>query len=430
MKAEKKYKSRKELNKAKRINASLFPIYKMFSWDLLFFYAIQYLFFTITKGISPGDLLKVNAFYPIFIILMQMPATICGDFLGRKKSIVLGNAMISLYVLILIFSPGIFCIFIANIVYAFGYSLKGIQETNILYDSTATKGGEGLYPKINAKGASGYYLLDGIASLIAGYLFVINGYLPMYICLIFTIISTILAIGFKDIYVNKLEEHQISKKLKEYKKDFKYSIKNIMKSKRLRALLIFMALFNSTISIMSTYKGNILTELSVKPETFSIINAALTLIAGIAGTYQDKLHKKFKNKTLSLLSLSLTISIILMGILLFTESNHILPIILALFTIESMTRSNYYILSERYIKNFSTPKSRIRISFTTELFTNFVEGTSLFLAGLLLDNTNIRFATLFIGLTLFMLFVISLDYMKTRVGLKPKHYKKQDIEFD
>lgn len=150
----------------------------------------------------------------------------------------------------------------------FGYSLRGIQATNILYDSTTTKGGEGLYPKINEKGATGYYILDGIASLTAGYLFVINGYLPMIICLAFTIIATIISTRFKDIYINKLEENEISNKVKEYKEDFKLSLKNIITSKRVRALLIFMGIFNALITITGTYKGNILTELNVKPETF------------------------------------------------------------------------------------------------------------------------------------------------------------------
>lgn len=37
MKAIAKYKTKKEEIKAKRRNAKLFPIYKMFSWDLLLY---------------------------------------------------------------------------------------------------------------------------------------------------------------------------------------------------------------------------------------------------------------------------------------------------------------------------------------------------------------------------------------------------------
>ncbi len=430
MKSIAKYKTKKEENKAKRQNAKLFPIYKMFSWDLLFFYSTQYLFYTNIKGITPGEILKLDAFFPLFIIIMQLPATICADFLGRRKSLIIGNAFMIAYILMLILLPGIWGIFIANIIYAFGYSLRGIQATNILYDSTATKGGEGLYAKINGKGATGYYILDGIASLTAGYLFVVNGYLPMIICLAFTIIATIISTRFKDIYVNKLEENEISNKIKEYRQDFKISIKNIITSKRLRALLIFMGIFNALITITGTYKGNTLTELQVKPETFSMINAIFTFIAGIATTFQDKIHKKFRNRSFTFLAMIFITSIILIGILLYMNIPNVLPIILILLAIRSITMSNYYVLSERYAKNFSTPKTRSRISFATEFTTNIIEAIMVFLAGVLLDGTNIRFATLFIGLIFLIIFILILDYMRTRVGLKPEEYDKKDIELE
>ena len=425
-----RYKTKKEETKAKRQNAKIFPIYKMFSWDLLFFYSTQYLFYTNVKGITAGEILKLDAFFPLFIIFMQLPSTICADLLGRRKSLIVGNVIMILYIFLLIILPGVVGIFIANIIYAFGYSLRGIQATNILYDSTATKGGEGLYAKINGKGATGYYILDGIASLTAGYLFVINGYLPMIICLAFTIIATIISTRFKDIYENKLEENEISNKIKEYKKDFKISIKNIITSKRLRALLIFMGIFNALITITGTYKGSTLTELQVKPETFSMINAIFTFIAGIATTFQDKIHKKFRNRSFTFLAMIFITSIILIGILLYTNILNILPIILILLAIRSITMSNYYVLSERYAKNFSTPKTRTRISFATEFTTNIIEAIMVFFAGVLLDGTNIRFATLFIGLIFLIIFILILDYMRTRVGLKPEEYDKKDIELE
>jgi len=430
MKVIAKYQNKREEVKAKKQNAKIYPIYKMFSWDLLFFYSIQYLFLTTTKGINASDILKVDAFYPLFIIIMQLPSAICSEFLGRKKSIVIGNLFMMFYIISLMAIPGIFGLIIANLIYAFGYSLKAVQETNLLYDSTATRGGEGLYPKINGKGATGYYVLDGIASLVSGYLFVINGYLPMFICLIFILISTLIATRFNDIYVNKFEENDISNKIKDYKSDFKISIRNIINSKRLKALLIFMGLFNGSLSIMGTYKGNILTELAVNPETFSIINAVLTLISGIASTFQDKIHKRFRNKTFSVLSLTFSFSIILIGFLLLSNLQNILPVVLILFAVRSITMSNYYILSERYSKNFTTPKTRARVSFATEFLTNIIEAISLFLAGVLLDNVNINYSTLIIGLVFTMLLVWSLDYMRKRVGLKPEEYDQKDIELE
>ncbi len=108
--------------------------------------------------------------------------------------------------LILLSLPGAGSIILANLFFALGYDIKTIAESNLLYDSVSTRGGEGLYSKIDAKGGSWYYILDGIASLSAGYLFVINNYLPMLICLGFIIISTIISFGFKDIYEVKKED--------------------------------------------------------------------------------------------------------------------------------------------------------------------------------------------------------------------------------
>ena len=80
-------KNRKEINQIKRSNAKLYPIYKMFSWDLLFFYSIEFLFYTMTKGITASQLLIVDAFYILFEIICQIPAVAICDLFGRKKAL-------------------------------------------------------------------------------------------------------------------------------------------------------------------------------------------------------------------------------------------------------------------------------------------------------------------------------------------------------
>ena len=53
----------------KKTNVNLYTRYKMISWDLLFYYAIIFLFFTETKGINAADVLLAESFYPIFIMI-------------------------------------------------------------------------------------------------------------------------------------------------------------------------------------------------------------------------------------------------------------------------------------------------------------------------------------------------------------------------
>ena len=177
----------------RRSNVKLYPIYKMFSWDLLCFYSIQFLFYTITKGITASQVLIASATYLIAKIVTQIPSVTIVDLYGYKKSLILGNFLVFIGTIILIFSKRFTGILVFEFISAFGYAIKILAETNLLYDSVSTRGGEGLYTKIDEKGSSWYYFLDGILCLIAGYLFVINNFIPIYICSFFTLLSTILS---------------------------------------------------------------------------------------------------------------------------------------------------------------------------------------------------------------------------------------------
>jgi len=420
---------KKELRKIRRNNAELYPIYKMFSWDLLFFYSIEFLFLTITKKLTASEILIVNGFYLLFTIIMQIPAVIIIDLLGKRKSIILGNAFIICYTLTLILLPGIISIILANLIFALGADIKKIAEINLLYDSVSTHGGEGLYSKLDAKGGSWYYILDGIASLTAGYLFVINNYLPMFICLGFIIISTILSLKFKDVYKTKYKKSNITSTLKEYSVDLKTSFKFILKSRRMKAFIIFQIAIFSLIEIVSIYSNDLLVTIGIPEEQFSIIFSVLTLIGGVSLSLKKTIEKKFKNRTLAFLALTYIFAcIIIGGISSVYTGVAIIPIILVMLATHRICESVWYILEYKYLNNFTTEEIRNKIMFTYEFIGAI--GASIFsiLGGLLLDIISVENAYLIVGLAFLAIMIVVLDYMRTRIGLKPEEYKKEDIE--
>lgn len=432
MESKDKYNKRKKISKKKRNNAILYPVYKMFSWDLLCFYSVEFLFYTITKGISASQVLMLTSVYIISKIIFQIPSVAISDYFGKRKSIILGNFLLVIYMVILIFSPNIVWIAIANIFCAFGYDLKLITEGNLLYDSVATKGGDGIYTKIDSKGASAYYILDTILAVIAGYLFVINNYIPMYICLFFLILSTVLSFKFNDIYKSKdvKRDESFTKFIKGYSTDIANSFKFIKKSNRMRSYLIFAAVFYGLIKIMSTYKSDLLIDIGVTEEQFSMIYAVLSLIAALSVSYSKKVQRHFKNKTLTVLSLSNIISIIFIGIIAINITNNIaLPIILMFYSIIKITDSQWYITEYTYLKNFTTPETRNKITFTYELITGIGASIISMIGAVVLNYVYIKYAMVFIGLLFLAIIIVILDYMRTRFGLKPKQYTKDDLEF-
>ena len=278
---------------------------------------------------------------------------------------------------------------------------------------------------------SGYYLFDAILSIMAGYLFVINNYIPMIICSVCLLIAIIIASRFKDIYpVNKAKRKPLAKFAIDYKDDIVSSLKFIKRSKRIKAYLIFAGFFYGTIRIFDVYKSNLLTELEVSPEIFSIIVAVLSLLAAISVRFAKKIQSKFKNRTLSFISLTYLTSWIIIGMLSLKLTNSVaLPIILGLYCVNRICDYQWYIVKERYLRNFTEPESRGKITFTFEFISSLSGSLAALIGAAILSVTTIKYAILLVALLMFAIIVVVLDYMKSRFGLKPKQYDKEDLQF-
>ena len=121
--------------KDKQINVNLYTRYKTFSWDVLFYYAIIFLFFTQTKGINAADVLLAESFYPIFKMVFLIPATILINSIGKRKSLIIGNSFICIAIFVYIIAFDFAFVVLGELLSAIGFIIKGICESNILYDS-------------------------------------------------------------------------------------------------------------------------------------------------------------------------------------------------------------------------------------------------------------------------------------------------------
>jgi len=121
---------------------------------------------------------------------------------------------------------------------------------------------------------------------------------------------------------------------------------------------------------------------------------------------------------------------VFVGIISLSVSNYIgLPFIIILYGITRISDSQWYVTEYTYLRNFTTAKSRNKITFTFELITCLGASIMSFLGAIILDYLNIRYVIIIVSLLLLAITIIVLDYMKTRIGLKPSQYKKEDLEF-
>ena len=81
------------------------------------------------------------------------------------------------------------------------------------------------------------------------------------------------------------------------------------------------------------------------------------------------------------------------------------------------------------MKNFTNEKSRNKISFTYELIVGIVASIMSLIGAAILESLHIKYAIILVGLMFLAVMIVILDYMRTRIGLKPKQYTKKDLQF-
>lgn len=415
----------KELQHKKNINLKLYPIYRIFSWDLFFYYAIIYLFLTIEKHMSPAEILLLDAFYIFFKFLTQIPATILIQKIGKRKSLIIANFIAAIHILFIIFAKDYTMILISQLLCAFAYIIKSTCESDMLYDSIEHGEKRGaIFAKIDGKANAIYYFLNAISSILSGFLFIINPYIPMVICFIILLIVFFTSTKFEDIH-----EKRPKIKVFEELKSIKHSFKNIFKSKRLKSLLIFNGVFIAIMKIFQTISNTVLIEIGMPEQYFGIIFAIMGIVSGIAAREQGKFHKKFKNRTLSVLAIPTVLGCLILGFLLCTNLKFeiMVPIILVIYAIQYIMKGPYYVLIKQYFNNFTNSEKRIKISTANNIAESLISSLLVLGASCILENVSIQYTLIIIGCIEIITVVLLLDNMRKTVGLKMEQYGKKEL---
>ena len=371
-----------------------------------------------------------EAFFTASYFVVQNPISLLVDKIGKKRSLVIANICMCLFSFILLIIQNFNQLLIGYFIDAIGYVLKTVCETNILYDSLPIGKKRGnLYSEIDGIGASRYYVVDAITSLIAGYAFVLNPYLPIIFCFIANIISTILATRFRSI---KLQNEQVEVKegVREYFRQLGEAIRFTKKSKRIFCLLLYFGLVSGLIYNLTTFRSSVLEGISIPEHYFGIIFAISQMVAAICAKAQIFIHKRFRNKTLAVLGIPLTISCIIIGFLaMIGTSTTFKVIIVLLFVSQGAIKGAYNVLIYRYLNNFTNRKIRTKLATIRNMFYNISSILISLFGAMLLNYTDSANTIIIVGCMMTILIILLLDYMRGKVGLKPEQYKKEDLKY-
>ncbi len=417
---------------SKTKNVKLFPKYRQISRDFLFFYTINILFLTQVKHVSAADIVLIDTFYALFVVIAQVPASFIVDKIGRRNGMILGNILNCIYLILIITSKNLLSLILAEITSSIGFSLKDIAEPAILNESIDLQKEEKgkKFAKIQAKAISGYYFLSAISIAISGFLFEMNPYIPMFLSLLITIISLIISTRFTEPNLSK----KINKKSHVMKEvTLKDSIKFSFKSKRCRCLLLFSAVFFAIVTVLATYEIALIEDLEIESKYIGIMFAILNIVSALASRKQNIFQKQLKNRTLTFLGYAIVISCIVAGATAIFASINILvvmAIIVVMYSVKYIAVGLYNVLIIKYLSNFTNSQ------IDTKIFAinNFVSSiTAVFLgiaASRLIEILPMPIAMISFGMISFIIMSILLIYMKNKVGLEPRMYSELELKYD
>lgn len=421
--------------KIKNGNMKLYSMYKMIGLDWIFYYGIKVLFLAQVKEISSANIILLGVFYSLFYIVFSMINNTITNKIGKKESIVLGQFLNLTSMALVLISPNFIWLIVSELIHSIGDSFKGISETSLMKVTLPEKNQNGeTFSKVDASGYSKFCFIGAGATLIAGFLYTINPYIPVICCMAVNVFALVLAMKFKDI--DKLQKDESvtknsDKDIENTKNDLKDGIKFVFHSRRLHTLIILLGALWGILAVFSTYQEILLKDLKIPAYYIGLILAGFQMLVGFFLNNSNKFNDKFKNHSLTYLGLILTTGSILLGVAtMFNIPFEVqLMTIIFVFITRAYSKGVFEVLKNRYMNNFADGNIVPKIYLANELVSNFCAMIVGIVASIILKKTVLSEALWIIGAISTVIILILALYSKSRLGLKPEEYSKEDIEY-
>ena len=413
--------------KVRKHNLRLYPKYLMLGYDLLFFYGIRVMFLLDVKGITESQILLAATVYALSMIVMQVPATLLASKIGYKNTAIAGNIFNIIWAILIITFDGFAGLALSQFISGVAFALKFVSEPNLLSTSipqAPTYQRNEIFSRLDKKGFSRYCIFSAISTIISGFLYDINPYIPIFLCLICVIAATAISFNFNDI-----QEVESKESFKDYIKDLKKGYKFITKSKRLRALLVMTGAVWGIIVLLDSYQLTLLQDIGATSVQVGFIFAMFELTRGLFSNTALDFNKKFKNRSLTNILLTFAIGFILAGIIAMSQLPFYtkLVIIVVILLIMGAANAIDQILAKKYVNNFASTKILPAIYSSKSICDNIFRTIITLLGSAIVGIYNIDIAMIVMGIFILILTLVLTVYSKDKLGLKPEEYTQKDI---
>lgn len=295
------------INNKIKISNKIYPFLAGLSDDLMFWAAINTIFLTIVKGFNASQISMLVAIASFSSIIFERIMFRIIIKIGNLKSFRMGLVMFLLAAIIITFTKNLFIIAIGFIIYYLAYYFANMGNV-ILKRNLKAINRENDFAKIQSKTSLIYATATMINSFVVGFLFNVNNYLPMIICILICVINLYFS---KYLYEYKEEKNIIEDNNKNNSK--------VNWSKVIILIILVYGLLYATVESLQE-NGKIFIQYRMrdfisidKTSIYLTIIIAFSRVARVMSNLLfNKIHHMLKSKLIILLNILLLCSIAFM----------------------------------------------------------------------------------------------------------------------
>lgn len=291
----------------KKINRSIkiYPLFASFTGDLIFFVPIDTLFLTLVKGLNASQITAMTMASLIICILFQKIILAIVKKIGNVNSLRLGATMLLIATIVLTFGKSFMAMLLYKSIHELAVMFLNMDEI-ILKSNLKFVNRKDDYFKIRNKSKIIYAIITLFTALVAGKMFNVNHYLPMYLSIIINVLVLGTAFLYYEAKVNKEQEMK-----KEHKKlKITSIIFYVILSNAVFYSIIKMGQNNSKLFMQYDFQK----FLSVEMVTYYITTIVfISRIARLVGNVIfGKVYQKIKDKISIVLTICLSMAFLLL----------------------------------------------------------------------------------------------------------------------
>ncbi len=287
-------------------HSSHLDIWKFYAYSFLssclFFLPIDVLFFQ-ERGLSVTEIFWIGAIYSFSVVLLEVPTGAIADYVGRKKSLILGvGAWVIAYVLFY-YGWGFYPLVCAYIVWAVGAALTSGADTALLYDILYKSKKHETFS--HYQGVARMLRLLGLSSsaLIGGYMASFGLVWPF----VWTIVP---CLGCLYILGSVTHEEKQKSHTTSYLEIVRDSVQIIKNNAWIQWCFCYAALFALSFHISRPYMQIYLEENGVDIKYFGLATAITFLMSALSSKYAHSFEKQWGRSLFVALPLGLLLVVV------------------------------------------------------------------------------------------------------------------------